>query len=309
MKKILMLSLALACMNAYASEYQVRYKMDSGQATVVEKWMDLPTEYGAWISTGSPFECTSRTPLENTITLNTYFNQSFSGCKHAYTRTARTDQQNSAGTIRTGPTITENQVFDNYSYTAQGIGTKPLETFTDLPTVYTNWTNVGSPTNCTTKSPLENTIDNNTPFTQTLAGCSQQQSRTARTDQQGSYGTLRTGQVITENKTLTDYTYTAQAIGTKVVNDCDFSQMSDTPSRWSDVAKTESDTTNYGYILQWKGTTITSDINSGIPRERVSSYTAGGYVYTRSVYKDSGDFNTRLGLKYFYYQVCRSTVQ
>lgn len=309
MKKILILSLALACMNTYASEYQVRYKIDSAQTTVVEKWTDLPTEYTAWIPTGSAFDCTSRTPLEDTITLNTYFNQTFSGCKHGYTRTARTDQQNSLGTIKTGPTITENQVFNNYSYTAQGIGTKPLETFTDLPTVYTTWANVGGPTNCTTKNPLENTIDNNTQFTQTLSGCTQQQSRTARTDQQGSYGTIKTGQVITENKTLTDYTYTTQATGTKPVTDCDFSHSGTVPSRWYDVAQAETSANNAGYGLQWKGTTVSNTINSGISRAKVNSYTAGGYVYTRGVFKESGEYNANLGLKYFYYQVCREAVK
>lgn len=184
---------------------------------------------------------------------------------------------------------------------------EPVETFTDLPTVYTNWANVGAASNCT-KTPLENTMDNNTQFTQTLSNCTQQQQRTARTDQQGSYGTLKTGQVITETKTLTDYSYTTQATGTKPVADCSYSDIPATATRWYDVAQSKNSTTNVGYAIQWKGTMITNTINSSSTRPKVNSFTAGGYVYTRGTFHNNSEYNASLGLSYYLYQACREPV-
>ena len=84
MKKIAIISLtalALASININAAEYQARYNMNgitgSGAFEPVETWKDLPPVYSAWTNSGSPTNCTTKTPLENTIDSGTTFTATF----------------------------------------------------------------------------------------------------------------------------------------------------------------------------------------------------------------------------------------
>lgn len=181
---------------------------------------------------------------------------------------------------------------------------EPAETWKDLPPVYGTWTNKGAATNCTTKTPLENTVALGTSFTQTLSGCMQQQTRTVRIDQISSKGTTKTGVATNENQTLSNYSYTAIAIGTKEVPVCNFSNT--VPyTRWYDVSKQAGDSSNIGYYLEWNSNSFVNTVD-GSYKSRVNSYTSGGYVYTRGALKLTQIYDSRAGLYFYYYEACRS---
>lgn len=183
---------------------------------------------------------------------------------------------------------------------------QPAETWKDLPPVYGTWTNKGAATNCTTKTPLENTVALGTSFNQTLSGCMQQQIRSVRIDQISSKGTTKTGVATNENQTLSNYSYMAIAIGTKEIPVCNFSNT--VPyTRWYDVSKQAGDSSNIGYYMDWNSSVLINTVD-GSYKPRVNSFTSGGYVYTRGALKLTQIYSSTQGLYFYYYEVCRSPV-
>lgn len=183
---------------------------------------------------------------------------------------------------------------------------EPVETWQYLPPVYGAWTN-GSLTNCTTKTPLENTIDSGTPFTQTVSGCKQVQTRTVRIDQISSKGTTKQGITTNENQTLSNVSGTIQSVGTKVGPVCSISQ-SGSVSRWQEISYLTTDARVFGYRIYADGVSLSSTgvISPPTTINRIPSVTTGGYVYTRGAFVNKTTYYETI--YYYNFEICKTPI-
>lgn len=184
---------------------------------------------------------------------------------------------------------------------------EPVETWQDLPPVYGTWTNSGSLTNCTTKTPLENTIASGTPFTQTVSGCKQVQTRTVRIDQISSKGTTKQGTTTNENQTLSNVSGTIQSVGTKVGPVCSISQTSPV-TRWQEISYLTTDSSIFGYRIYNNGVNLNSTgvVSPPTTINRIPSVTSGGYIYTRGAFVNKTTYYENI--YYYNFEICKTPI-
>lgn len=175
--------------------------------------------------------------------------------------------------------------------------------------VLTAWVNVGSPHDCTSAEPLENTQPLGISYPKTFAGCQQSQERSVTTSEKNSVtGAIRNQKTVKETNVITDATYTITSIGTKVVKECMMSASSGAFARWYDIATYDGYTITYGMGLQWAGATLVNTANSSKTYPKETSYVKDGYVYTRGALKSKSTHNDQLRTYYYYYEACREPV-
>jgi hypothetical protein len=141
-----------------------------------------------------------------------------------------------------------------------------------------------------------------------VSGCTQQQSQTITTQEKHKYtGQTRPTGSSVSNRTLTDYTYTVTAIGTKSAVSC-FAFNNKVASQymwWQEIRNTPSAPYTYGYELMWAGTYIYDNTNIDNTRPTQTSFTIGGYKYTRGVFDGTSGYYPDRNLNRIIYGVCR----
>lgn len=202
--KLIKLLIIIAMLTSTAhAEYEVKLPLDI-PINFVYKDSKLVTEYGNWINVGIPFECSSWSPLENTITINQAFNQN-SSCVQKQVRSVQQYMQSLASgeKVPYGKAIQEEKNIST-TQTKESIGS--LETWMKLneKLVVSDWVNSGTVYDCTNWIPATTTIDWKESFTQTTNECKQKQTRIVQ-DQEQETTTLaiRTvGSQITETQDI-----------------------------------------------------------------------------------------------------------
>lgn len=158
-------------------------------------------------------------------------------------------------------------------------------------TVYGNWTNVGTPYNCSSGTPLEEDVTSGETYTKTFSGCSQNQERTATTN----------NVTTTESKVITGVTYTAESVGTNI-NDCRYDLTNNNfVSRFSSGSLQSQRW--YAITFYWEGVNIGRSPNKK-SASSATSYTLqlNGYTYSvgkKVTYNATATFPTGT------YYVCR----
>lgn len=175
--------------------------------------------------------------------------------------------------------------------------------------VISTWINVGTPHDCQSASPLENTQPFGLTYTKTFSGCQQSQERTVTTGERHTVsGALRNQVNTTETKVLTDASYAVNSIGTKIVKECGYSAVSGHAYRWYDIATYDGYTTTYGMGLQWDGSTKIDTTNISKTYPKAATFVNGGYTYTRGAFKEKSSHYDGLRSYYYYYEVCRELI-
>lgn len=309
-KKITMLSmLSLMGFSSFA-EYQVQYHNTPVVFKDLGRWVSTEPVSTNWINVGSPHDCTSASPLENTQQLGVTYTKTFSGCKQSQERTVTTSQKNTvSGAIRNVVNTKESQVLSNTTYTVNAVGTTDFGQWIQTAPVYSSWRNLEAPHDCTSGEPLENTQTKGSTYVKTFSGCKQSQERDVTTSEKNSVtGNIRNTQTTKETQLLSNVTYTANATGTKVVKECGYSASSGAFARWYDIATYDGYTTTYGMGLQWAGATLVNTANSSKTYPKSANVVNGGYTYTRGVFKEKSTHNDNIRTYYYYYEVCREPV-
>jgi hypothetical protein len=309
-KKLLLVpALSLLGMNSFA-EYQIQYPDVPVIFKDLGKWVPANPIISTWVNVGTPHDCQSASPLENTQQLGLSYEKTFSGCKQAQERTVTTsEKQTFTGAVRNQVSTKETQVLTNASYKVNSIGTTDFGQWLQTAPVYTGWVNLESPHDCTSAIPLENTQTLNSTYVKTFSGCTQSQERTVTTSEKNTVtGVVRNVVNTKENQVLTNVTYTANAIGTKVVKECGYSAVSGHAYRWYDIATYDGYTTTYGMGLQWDGSTKIDTTNISKTYPKAATFVNGGYTYTRGAFKEKGSHYDGLRSYYYYYEVCREPI-
>lgn len=178
------------------------------------------------------------------------------------------------------------------------------------PTV-TAWVNVGTPHDCTSAEPLENTKPLGLTYTKIFSGCQQSQERNVTTFEKHTVsGAIRNSVTNMETQVLDNVTYSTNAVGTKIVKECSFSNASGKTNRWIDAAKTNSPnyTTTYGMSVEWLGTRLFFNINTNKTYSKSDTFLSGDYIYTRGAYTSKSTYSEQNRLDYYYYELCREPV-
>jgi hypothetical protein len=173
---------------------------------------------------------------------------------------------------------------------------------------YTNWLNIGSPYDCGSENPLENTQPLGITYVKTFSGCHQAQERIMTTSEKNTVsGVIRNSVDTKETKLLTDASYTVNAVGSKIVKECGYTVGN---TFWADAAQTNwpAYTTTYGSLIMWKGTTIKSNITTTTTSPKTATFVSAGYVYTRGTFMMNYTFSEQNRLDYYYNQICREPV-
>lgn len=139
------------------------------------------------------------------------------------------------------------------------------------PALVSAWTDVGSPTGCSSWTPDPSTVATGVGFEQSSTNCTQNQTRTIQEREQNDYTNdyRNIGAAKTENQTLSNYTIKRNAVGTKIVEDCGDGSMDN--YRW--VAGTPS--YRIFYII-WGGQKI---VETG--EYDITEKTVNGYLYKK----------------------------
>lgn len=202
--KIIKLSLIIAMLTSTSyAKYDVVYPID---APINFGYHDskLVTEYGNWANSGNLYDCSSWSPLENTITVNQSFTQN-SSCIQNQTRTAQKYMQSltSGEKVPYGDATQETQTI-SATQIKESVGS--LETWTpiDQKLVISDWTNSGAVHDCTNWTPATTTVDWQVAFTQTTSQCKQSQTRVVQAQEQETttLAIRATGSQITENQDI-----------------------------------------------------------------------------------------------------------
>ena len=196
-------------------------------------------------------------------------------------------------------------------YPDQKVTFKNLGQWVQGDPVITEWINVGSPYDCTSAEPLEDTQPLGITYTKNFSGCQQLQERNVTHFEKHTIsGVIRNSVTTKENQILTNATYSKNAVGTKVVKECSFSNASGKSNRWIDVAKTNTQnyTITYGMQLQWLGQSLIYNINTSKTYAKTATFVYDGYVYTRGEYKTSSTYSEQNRLDYYYYELCREPI-
>lgn len=309
-KKIILLPvLSLVGITSFG-EYQIQFPNAPVTFKDLGKWISTQPILTNWVNVGSPHDCTSASPLENTQQLGVTYVKTFSGCKQSQERTVTTsEKQTVTGAIRNQVSTKETQVLSNASYAVNSVGTTDFGQWIQTAPVYSVWRNLEAPHDCTSGEPLENTQTKGSTYVKTFSGCKQSQERDVTTSEKNSVtGNIRNTKTTKETQLLSNVTYTANAIGTKVVKECGYSASSGAFARWYDIATYDSYTNTYGMGLQWAGATLVNTVNSSKTYPKSTNVVNGGYTYTRGAFKEKGSHNSNIGTYYYYYEVCREPV-
>jgi hypothetical protein len=309
-KKILLVPvLSLLGMNSFA-EYQIQYPNVPVIFKDLGQWVPTNPVISIWVNVGTPHDCTSAAPLENTQQLGVSYEKTFSGCKQSQERTVTTsEKQTVTGAIRNQVSTKETQVLTDASYKVNAIGTTDFGQWLETAPVYTGWRNLESPHDCTSAAPLENTQTLGSTYVKTFSGCKQSQERDVTTSEKNTVtGNVRNVKTTKETQLITDATYTTNATGTKIVKECGYSAASGAFARWYDIATYDGYTTTYGMGLQWAGATLVNTANSSTTYPKSANYVKSGYVYTRGAFKEKSGHNDNIRTFYYYYEVCREPV-
>lgn len=173
---------------------------------------------------------------------------------------------------------------DNISFVKKGKWVKAQPTVSD-------WVDVGPATNCSAWTPDPSTVAAGTTFTQTASNCTQEQSRTTQNREQNDYTLVyrNVGNPISESQTLTDYSITRSAVGTKIVEDCGNGDINS--YRW--VAGTPS----FGvFYIIWDGVKLFETGEYAIT-EKIFN----GYKYTKGIQTSNFGY-------YTYHKLCRTPI-
>lgn len=197
-------------------------------------------------------------------------------------------------------------------YPNQPINFKNLGEWVQAEPNVTAWVNVGAPHDCTSAEPLENTKPLGLTYTKIFSGCQQSQERNVTTFEKHTVsGAIRNSVTNMETQVLKNVTYSTNAVGSKIVKDCSFSNASGKTNRWIDVARTNSPnyTTTYGLTIQWLGTSLVYTINTTNTYSKSDTFLAGDYIYTRGAYISKSTYSERDRLDYYYYELCREPIE
>lgn len=164
----------------------------------------LVTEYSSWLNEGTSYDCSSWSPLENTITINQAFTQN-SSCNQKQSRTVQKYMQSlvSGEKVPYGESTQEEKTI-SFNQTKAAVGS--LETWEkiDEKSVVSNWVNSGSVYDCINWSPATTAVDWKVSFTQTTNDCKQKQTRMVQ-EQEKETTTLvirNVGSPIAENQAI-----------------------------------------------------------------------------------------------------------
>jgi len=185
MKKFKFLPLILIIHTVSYADYTVIYPLTNASITISQK----PPSYTDWVSVGSPYNCASASPMENTINEGISYTKNFTNCDQ------NQERKKTIGSVVTN----EQRTVSGINYQTQSVGTKKY-----IPT-YTDWVNVDNAYNCASATPMENTVNEGVAYTKTFSDCSQNQERTK---------TLNSVVTI-EQRTVSGITYQSQSVGTK----------------------------------------------------------------------------------------------
>lgn len=164
----------------------------------------LVTEYGNWINEGVPSNCSSWSPLENTITINQGFTQT-SACNQKQSRTVQQYMQSlvSGEKVPYGEATKEEKTI-NATQTKSAVGS--LETWEKLAEklVVSDWVNSGVVYDCTNWTPETTTVDWKVSFNQTTNDCKQKQTRVVQEqEKETTTSEIRNvGSQLTENQDI-----------------------------------------------------------------------------------------------------------
>lgn len=165
--------------------------------------------------------------------------------------------------------------------------------------IYSDWANTGTPLNCKEQSPLENTIASGQHYNKTISQCTMTQERQV-TEQliRHDTGEVKPDVSYKETRTIYDYSYVVESIGTLVSQECKYS-MSGQKSYWFDVARDVGATDGPTTTLMWDNVQVYSRTTG----TGGSQLIVGDYKYTRSTFKERSKRNETSW--YIYYQICR----
>lgn len=175
----------------------------------------------------------------------------------------------------------------------------------DIASEISDWANVGPASNCAAGVPAASEFSAGTSFTQTFSGCTQAQSRTiSQMTQNPVTGETKVVSQTTEERVLSDYSYSKQASGTsnKV---CQYSLEGSSTYSWVEGAQHQSDQATYGIQLRWNGVVSGQTFYSAPINTFFDHLDKDGYRYTRGAYRESAVMNELKQVYYFNYAICR----
>lgn len=174
----------------------------------------------------------------------------------------------------------------------------------DTDSQYSDWKNVGSPSNCKIQTPLENTVTAGHNYEKTLSKCDITQERietkyVVRKDT----GETKPNGTVTETRLFTDYTYKIQSVGTMPTEECRYSK-SGSQFYWYDISRAAGAIDGKGSKLLWDGVQVKNTV--GVGGLQPTEFIVDSYKYKRSSfqYKTMYDAN----LWYNYYEICRISI-
>lgn len=168
--------------------------------------------------------------------------------------------------------------------------------------IYSSWTNTGSPSDCKNEAPLENTIPVGNHYTKTISQCNMTQERTV-TEQliRHDTGEIKANGSYKENRTINDYSYEVDSIGTLVAEECQYS-MNGQKYYWYDIARDIGATDGPTTTLMWDNVQVYTR-TTGVGGTQL---TVGNYKYTRSTFKERSKRNETSW--HIFYQICRKPI-
>lgn len=236
-----------------------------------ENWIDVSPIYSSWINNGAMYDCSNWSPDPSTVTINESFIQTANDCKQDQFRTRQNREQNTTTLVirNKGSEIIENDTINMLSDRTM-IGT--METWVTTTPNYGSWTDIGPIYGCSNWTPDPSTVNAGQSFPQTANDCEQNQERSVqnREIEQTTNNIRNIGPETTENRIVENVTNNRLSTGTKPVQEC--------IGTWV--------VGNWGITISWPnppavfGTTIAS----GLTPVNRTSYSTGGYNYTRSTY-------------------------
>ena len=305
--KMIALLVALAGVNAAHAENIIRMSAPVVQGS---PWQTYQSLYSDWVNQGESEHCTGVAPSENTIEIGMSFTQTVSGCSQNQVQQVTTQEINKkTQEIRPTGTTEKTRLLENYSYTRTAMGLDVV--WESAPPAYSGWTNVGASTGCTGYTPAADTVILGEAFSQTLSGCTQQQSQTVTAQQKNKYtNQIRATGSSVANQTLTDYSYTVTAIGTKSTKSCQAFNASSGATRmmWEEAARQPDAKPTNGYSLTWAGTILFNNMNIDNTRPIRTEFVIGEYKYTRGVFYNISGYYPEGNLNRINYGICREKI-
>lgn len=190
-------------------------------------------------------------------------------------------------------------------YPVQFVNFKEVIKWESTDSLYSEWANTGTPLNCKNQAPLENTIPVGQSYEKTVSQCDMTQERTVTKQLiRHDTGEIKADGTYQENRTINDYSYKIQSVGTLVAEECKYSN-SGKAFYWYDISRAEGATDGQGSLLMWDGVQIKSTLGA-IGGNQPTQFIVGSYNYKRSIYKEKSKRNETLW--YVFYQICRTPI-